>query len=118
MLIQETLKQIDALLGKTVTVRGHVIVTGDGRAFLASCPEAFERQECLSIGDSGRIVVHLLQALPAFVGGPFLYDEECIVTGTIERCDDSIELRNLRSCRVRRDALETEVPADESSATG
>lgn len=110
MLIHEMLSQIDAVVGRPVTVSGRVVVTGDDEAFLTSSIEAFERQERLPIRDDARIAKHSLPKLPAYVGGPFLYDEECTITGTVQWGTDSLELRDLRWCRVRRDDLEIEVP--------
>lgn len=117
MLIHELLRRIDTVVGKPVTIDGRVVVTGDDQAFLTSSPEAFERHEAILIRDGARITKHLLRRLPAYVGGPFLYDEECMLTGTVERGTDSlrIELRDLQQCRVRRDDLEIEVPVGESS---
>src|SRR5262245_51123395 len=110
MLIQELLREIDPVVGKSITISGRVVVTGDDRAFMTSDAEAFERRESLPIRDGSRIAQHLLRTLPAYVGGPFLYDEECVLTGTIERGSDSFQLCDLRQCRVRRDDLGIEVP--------
>jgi hypothetical protein len=110
MLIQELLREINAVVGAAVTISGRIVVTGDDRAFLTSGVEAFERRESLPIRDGSRIADHLLRTLPAYVGGPFLYDEECVLTGTIERDSDSFQLCDLRQCKVRRDDLEVEVP--------
>jgi hypothetical protein len=116
MLIHEILGQIDTVIGTLVTVSGRLVVTGGHRAFLTSCPEAFDRREALPIRDGARIAKHLLLTLPAYVGGPFLFDEECIVTATVDRGTDSPELCDLRRCRVRRGHREIEVPVGGPSA--
>ena len=117
MLIHEMLRQIDTVVGKPVTIYGRLVVTGDDQAFLTSSPEAFRRQGALLIRDDAGIAKHLLRMLPPYVGLSFLYDEECVLTGTIERGTDSLEMRDLQQCAIRRDDLEIKVPCGESAAS-
>lgn len=116
MHIKELIDQIDALIGTSLTVNGRLVVAGTGLSYLTSCIEGFDRRESLLILDNGNIAAHLLSTLPPYGGGPFIYDEECIITGIVQRGADSPELHNFRRCRVRRNDLEIEVPVDGPSA--
>ena len=102
--------RLDASVGTTVTVSGRLVVTGDDTAFLTADPAAFSRRHALLIRDGSLIAKHLLETLPAYLGGPFAYDEECIITGVVERRAGSPELHDIRRCWVRRDDVEIEVP--------
>lgn len=110
MLVQELLTDRDAAIGTPVTISGRVVITWDDRAFLTFDAEAFERGESLFIRDGGGIAEHLQGMLPSYVGGPFIYYEECVLTGTIERASDSFRICDLSQCKVRRDDSEFDVP--------
>lgn len=110
MQVQDLLEQIDALLGASVTVTGRLVVTGDDQAFLTSDPDTFDRRKALLIRDGSRIAKHLFSTLPAYGGGRFVYNEECVLTGTIERDSDSFRVRDVQRCTVRRDDREVELP--------
>ncbi len=112
MLIQELFEQIEIFVGKPVTITGRLVVTGDSQAFLTSGSESLERDRSVFIRDESAIAQHLLRTLPAYVGGAFLYDEECTLTGTIQRGPDSLQLCHLLHCNVRRNGLEVEIPLD------
>lgn len=112
MFVDKIKEQIDSLVGTSVEVSGRVVVTGDDRAFLTSGPEAFELKEAIPVRDGSRIAKYLLKTLPSYVGGPFLYDEECTLIGTIQRGSNSHELHDVRQCKVRRGDIEIRVPDD------
>lgn len=115
MLVPEVLRRADDLIGEVVTIEGYLGVNAY-RAFLIAEFPAFERKEAILVHDQGRIATYLQQILSVYVGGPFLYFEEAILTGTVDRGAEWVELRHLRLCRVRVDGAELEVPVSGSAA--
>src|SRR5689334_7743227 len=112
MTIDGVLRQSDAMLGKSMTVHGRIAITLDGRAFLIEDSDAWEREEAILIRDEGKIGKQLMEAIPVYVGGPFLLYEQATVTGTAARGSHWLELCDVRRCTVWQDAQTIDVPVD------
>ena len=66
-----------------------------GRDF-ATCLEGRR----IELADSGLIEQHLYGVLPAWGGGPFVFNELIVVTGTIQHREGHFELASLADCTI------------------
>ena len=110
MPVDELLRSVDVAVGKPTTVSGRLFVIGPAESFLAADFDSFIKRERLAISDNSLIGNYLLGILPPYGGGPCFYDEDCTISGTVQRTNGGYELANLKSCIVKRDDKVIQIP--------
>src|SRR4051794_27764632 len=95
------------LVGARVRVRGEFF--SNGTAFVAADFDSCMAGRRMRLQDDGAIEKHLLKVLPAWGGGPFIYNEVVTVTGTVQRRGEDFELAALADCTATRSDPETRV---------
>jgi hypothetical protein len=98
---------VGSLVGARVRVCGEFF--SNGTAFVAADFASCMAGRRMRLLDDGAIEAHLLKVLPAWGGGPFIYNERITVTGTVQRRGGEFELAALTGCTVTRSDPETSV---------
>lgn len=109
--VPEVLDQLEEVQGKSVEVRGRLIVTSDNAAVLAQSLENFlQRVNLIQLLDCIAVVDFLSETLPIYGGGCCIYDEECRIAGRITRRGSEVVLGSVSECTLSRDGIEYQVP--------
>jgi hypothetical protein len=86
--------------GAVISVSGKLFVDGDRNSFISSGRDAVLRGECIYINDDKLIGDRLLEKMPVWGGGRFMYCEEVQITGRLTRDGDRLQLSELEFCEV------------------
>jgi hypothetical protein len=114
MTVQEVLERGDSLVGSEITVNGFIVLTWDS-SWLAPAENRIEDEtERLLVRQPG-LRQNLYANVPAWVGGPYFYQDRAVVRGTLILSGDShfrYALSSLTSLEVTILLKKYRVPLD------
>ncbi|UAA37612.1 hypothetical protein KIH87_12920 [Paraneptunicella aestuarii] len=98
LLVDELLCRQNEFIGRQVTVTGVIFVNLENKSFIKTT-----RESELSINVNYSFAERLLDVVPCYVGGEYLYSDECEIEGRLEFYNNELYLNELNFIKIFRD---------------